>query len=157
VFILELCERMLIKWKMQRSVYTRHGLLQKDGLPMSPEQAMKHLEAKYVVLYFSASWCGPCRSYTPKLVELYQREERPSNVEFIFVSLDRELKSFETYYSKMPWKAFPYSSSVRQELPQALGIRVIPAAVVLSPHDEIITTEGRSSLSLDYLYNLCTQ
>ena len=39
-------------------------------LNASGEQVAKDvLEKKYVGLYFSASWCGPCRKFTPKLIE----------------------------------------------------------------------------------------
>ena len=31
----------------------------------------KKLEGKFVGLYFSASWCGPCRKEIPKLQEIY--------------------------------------------------------------------------------------
>ena len=39
-------------------------------LNSSGEQIAKDvLDQKYVGLYFSASWCGPCRKFTPKLIE----------------------------------------------------------------------------------------
>ena len=36
------------------------------------EVTLETLQSKDVVgLYFSAHWCGPCRAFTPKLVQLY--------------------------------------------------------------------------------------
>ena len=37
-------------------------LLNMDGESVSSDQ----LKKKYIGLYFSASWCGPCRKFTPK-------------------------------------------------------------------------------------------
>ena len=44
-------------------------LLNIDGESVSSDQ----LKNKYIGLYFSASWCGPCRKFTPRLVEFRNR------------------------------------------------------------------------------------
>ena len=47
-------------------------------------------QKKIYGLYFSAHWCGPCRKFTPKLVEYYNKivGEHPE-FEIIFVSSDK--------------------------------------------------------------------
>ena len=46
---------------------------------------------KYFAVYYSASWCAPCKAFTPKLVEFYNRIKPANpNFELIFVSRDRD-------------------------------------------------------------------
>jgi nucleoredoxin len=36
-------------------------------------EAVSPAKAKVLALYFSASWCKPCREFTPRLAELYKK------------------------------------------------------------------------------------
>ena len=88
----------------------------------STEKEVKDLvgEGKIVGLYFSAHWCPPCRAFTPQLAKWYRdfkKGENGSKFEIVFVSSDRDEKSFKEYYSEMPWLALPYEqrdAKVRQ-------------------------------------------
>lgn len=66
---------------------------------------------KYYALYFSASWCGPCRAFTPDLVRAY-RELKPAHPEFelIFISEDNSAGDMLAYMreDQMPWLAVKY-------------------------------------------------
>ena len=68
------------------------------------------VSAEYVGIYFSAHWCGPCRSFTPKLAEFYNKftKESPGKLEIVFVSSDGTDAEFNSYYAEMPWLALPY-------------------------------------------------
>lgn len=77
-------------------------------------------------IYFSASWCPPCRSFTPKLVDAVKKlRERGENVEVIFVSSDRDEKSFEEYFKKMEgFLAVPFKDVTARAILQ-VGFRSI--------------------------------
>ena len=64
---------------------------------------------KVVGIYFSAHWCPPCRGFTPELVKFYNANHEGKNFEIIFVSSDRDEKSFKEYYNDMPWLALAFS------------------------------------------------
>ncbi|MEM1222432.1 MAG: thioredoxin-like domain-containing protein, partial [Verrucomicrobiota bacterium] len=49
-------------------------------------------EKDYVLVYYSASWCPPCRKFTPGLVNFYKKKKQGNNFELIFVSSDRSAK-----------------------------------------------------------------
>jgi len=74
-----------------------------------PRQLRK---VRFYALYYSASWCGPCRAFTPNLVGFYN-EFKPSHPSFelIFVNEDRSESDMEAYMrdDSMPWPAVRYS------------------------------------------------
>jgi len=109
-------------------------LLSNTALSMDTADVLEN--ARLVALYFSAHWCGPCRSFTPMLAELYDHlhEKFPTHgLEIVFVSSDRDEQSFNQYYQKMPWKAIPFDQLqfVKQALNVTYGVRGIPSLVVL--------------------------
>ena len=49
---------------------------------------------KFVLFYFSAHWCMPCRKFTPLLSVTYEDLEDKSEVEVVFVSADEDKGGF---------------------------------------------------------------
>ncbi len=47
----------------------------------------KPANKKPILINFWATWCGPCRSEFPELVEI-DRDYRPKNLNFVIVSID---------------------------------------------------------------------
>ena len=98
------------------------------------------LKTKYIILYFSASWCGPCHRYTPKLVEWYTKERDPKQVEVILVGSDEDTASMKAYMKelKMPWPAFEMKGKAFEDIKKKYGGRGIPATVLLNEQDEVL-------------------
>ena len=66
---------------------------------------------------FSLVQCGPCRAFTPQLVETYKKVKKAGKkFEIIFCSSDREEESFREYYATMPWIALPFGDSRKKSL-----------------------------------------
>jgi thiol-disulfide isomerase/thioredoxin len=69
----------------------------KSGQDAKPSSKNPNL----IGLYFSASWCPPCKAFTPLLTEFYNTAKKtcPDEFEIIFVSSDRTQEEFDEYVS----------------------------------------------------------
>jgi len=116
------------------------------------ETTLESLKENDVVgIYFSASWCGPCRSFTPVLIELYKKLKADGKkFEVIFASNDNNEMSFKQYYAHMPWLAFPFGDDRITELGEAFGVEGIPTLVLIdAKNGQIITDDGRAAIASD--------
>ncbi|MFM8459637.1 MAG: thioredoxin-like domain-containing protein, partial [Chthoniobacterales bacterium] len=80
------------------------------------------LAGKVIGLYFSASWCGPCKMFTPELVKF--RDRNDEKFEVVFVSSDRSSDDQQDYMKEddMKWPAIPFDSPLRQQLGDKYGV-----------------------------------
>lgn len=101
------------------------------------------LKGKKIGLYFSASWCGPCKRFTPVLVEAYNELALKGDFEIVFVSADEDDESFNGYFSKMPWLAIPFSDSeARDRLDELFKVRGIPHLAILGEDGKVLSDSG---------------
>ena len=106
------------------------------------------LNGKMVAVYFSASWCGPCRGFTPDLVKFYNSVSKKSNLELVFVSSDQNDSSMKKYMKdyKMPWLAIPFGNQKIKELKRELGVTGIPTLVVYDKTGKLVTKTARNDV-----------
>jgi len=105
---------------------------------------------KFVGLYFSAHWCGPCKSFTPMLAAFYEqhKEIEEDDLEIIFLSSDRGQAQFSSYFKTMPWVAVPYDNQrKRSEISSTFGVNGIPTLIILSgANGKVKTFNGRDEV-----------
>jgi len=119
-----------------------------DGTKVTREE----LEGKYIALYFSAHWCGPCRSFTePVLKPVYLQalaDDKPW--EIIFVSSDQSKEEFDNYFAEMPWVAVPFEDRARKELLSTrFGVRGIPTLIMLDQDLNVVNKACTNAVMRD--------
>lgn len=103
-------------------------------------------KGKYILVDFWASWCGPCREETPRLVNLYG-QFKEKGFEIVSISLDGERKPWVKAIKKdkMIWyhgsdlKIFENTAAV------LYGITSIPQNILIDPYGKIIAKNLRGS------------
>ncbi|XP_021742650.1 probable nucleoredoxin 1 [Chenopodium quinoa] len=105
---------------------------------------VSRLVGKNILLYFAAHWCPPCRAFLPKLVEAYQQIKAiDNNFEVIFISSDKDLTSFEEFFTAMPWLAIPFGDKREAYLSRIFKVFGAPKLVAIGSDGKTITTEAR--------------
>lgn len=125
-----------------------HRVLQElDGKLVSMRTGKKaKLDAmrspEFVLLYFSAGWCDPCRQFSPKLVSFYEKNKKLAGKRFevIWISRDKGPKEMEDYARdcKFPWLAVAWK--MRRQIPvtQAYATGGIPDLVILDASGAVL-------------------
>ena len=118
-------------------------LLNMDGESVSSDL----LKRKYIGLYFSASWCGPCRKFTPRLIEF--RNKFVDDFEVILIGADGSAKAQANYMKKysMPWMAMKNQSPEAKQASNVSGVEFIPYLVVINSSGKIISKNGKAEIS----------
>ena len=120
----------------------------KDDLVCWRSGGMAHFDddalanKKLIGLYFSAHWCGPCRKFTPELVDYYNRvAPQHPELEIIFVSSDRSAVEMETYMREMnmPWPAIEYQKVRQKGAIAKYAGSGIPCLVVVDSNGKVIS------------------
>ena len=111
---------------------------------------LERLAGKVIGVYFSASWCGPCRQFTPMLAQIYaQAVQAGRKFEVVFVSADKDPASFMEYFKgHMPWLAVPYDAPQRQAIQARFQVNGIPHLKIFNAAGMLVDENAVQSRSL---------
>ena len=108
---------------------------------------------KVIGIYFSASWCGPCKQFTPLLTKFYEdMNKKGKKFEVVWVSRDQSQEQFINYYNEMPWLALTLDrlDTVGQTLASKYHMKGIPHLVIVDGYDaSVYTLDGRTKVMQD--------
>jgi len=126
-------------------------LVRLDGKKLKKCDDATH-PAKYYVFYYTASWCPPCRAFTPSLVKWYN-DNKNENVEIVLITSDRNEKAMEGYAAekKMPWPQLKLSKAKEFKDKFNHGVSGIPSVMVCDIDGKLL---GNYRSNLDGLTEL---
>jgi nucleoredoxin len=126
-------------------------LVRLDGKKLKKCDDATH-PAKYYVFYYTASWCPPCRAFTPSLVKWYN-DNKNENVEIVLITSDRNEAAMEGYAAekKMPWPQLKLSKAKEFKDKFNHEVRGIPSVMVCDIDGKLL---GNYRSNLDGLTEL---
>ena len=119
------------------------SLIDKSGNEFSTEV----LSGKMIGLYFSAGWCPPCKTFSPKIRDF--RNQNSEDFEIVMVSADSSSYAQLNYMKDMDMSgyALALNSPKTNQLYRQFSITGIPTVVILSPDGSILSQNGRSEIT----------
>lgn len=93
----------------------------------------------YLLVYWSASWCGPCRKFTPQLVKYYNENGGGKDFEIVLIGLDKTEKKMMRYMAneKMPWPAVSFDEKYATGA-KDFAVGGIPRLMIINQTGEVI-------------------
>lgn len=132
------------------STLTAQELLRPSFLPEKLEDAngkkmdSSALAGKYIGLYFSASWCGPCRAFTPKLKQ-FRDDHLDEGFEVVLVNFDKSNTEKRRYIrdAGMEWPSLPGARrKASKSLAETYQVKGYPTLIILDPSGNVVTNLG---------------
>ena len=100
-------------------------------------------DAELYVLYFGASWCGPCRKFSPGLVR-FVNESAGTNPRLAVMLMSGDEKDADMLEymkeEKMPWPAMPLARLQKTPLFLSQSAGYIPHLVVMDRHGLVLAS-----------------
>ena len=110
------------------------------------------------LIYFSASWCPPCRSFTPRLATFYSNQKKLNkNLEVVLASLDETENAFKAYFEKMPWLSIPFEERpLLESLSVKYGVASIPTLILVNSNGDLLNNDCRHKIedNPDHAYSI---
>lgn len=94
--------------------------------------------------YFSASWCPPCRGFTPILDAAYkQMLSNNCQIELVLVSSDQDPTAAAEYYKKMSFCMLDFNNTQKKSfLSQKYKVSGIPCLVIVHKSGKVASMTG---------------
>ena len=107
----------------------------------------ENLRGKYVLVKFTATWCGPCKMEVPVMLEAY-KQYHGKGLEIVSVYISDSAAEVKKFVEKeeLPWIIISESLSVKAGQPpqgETFGIQGVPTMLLVDKEGKILATDTR--------------
>jgi nucleoredoxin len=130
------------------SKFDKHLVVLDSSGKFAPFDASTLNGKKYIALYFSASWCPPCRKFTPTLVDFYKDfKTKHPNFELILVNHDQSADDMLAYMKgdNMIWPAVKYEDIEGLNLDSYDSQGGIPDLILFDANGKVLSDSFQGS------------
>ncbi len=108
-------------------------------------------KGKYVLLEFSASWCGWCKKEIPYLKRVFEQHKGDERFVMFTINLDkkRELWEQDVKEFNLPWKVISDLKAFNGPITDAYNVHGIPMIYLISPEGNIIEKNLRGEVMIN--------
>ena len=119
------------------------------------EYSLSALKGKYILLEFSASWCGWCKLEVPYLKQLYEKT-KGKNFVMLTVNLDEKRSKWEEDVKahQLPWPVISDLKGFNGGMSALYNIGGIPMTYLISPEGKILKKGLRREPMIQYITTL---
>jgi len=117
------------------SFFVGKTLINQEGHQLQADEVLADKDV--VLLYLSASWCGPCQAFTPRLKTLYEELcNEGAKIAVIFCSCDSDEDEMMGYFAEHGnYFAIPFGDEFAEEVQEEFGEDGIPHLGVINPEN----------------------
>jgi peroxiredoxin len=126
--------------------------------PQGDILSLKDIDAKYILIDFWASWCGPCISQVPDLQKAH-RDFNAMGFEILSVSLDAKADKWKAAISKhkLDWLHISDLRVWKSELAQSYNVTFVPFNLLVDQNGIIVAKNIHSKTLHIKLSELLTE
>lgn len=116
-------------------------------------------KGKYVLIEFSASWCGWCKKEIPFLKKVYEAHKDNDNFRMFTINLDDKREKWEKDVKELglPWPVISDLKAFKSEVTAAYNVHGIPMIFLISPDGRIVANNLRGEKMIQTVDRLLTE
>ena len=145
LFALSACFSVQAESKVSEVVKEKTSVLKGAKFVKTPPKE----DAKYYVLLYSASWCGPCQMEMPNIVKLYKRDfKKNPELELIHISADKNNEDALKWAKevKAPFPVMLPEDKISHEILNQRSSGGIPHMVIVNAEGKKIASDHPAKL-----------
>ena len=104
--------------------------------PSGNEFSTEQLKGKVIYIDVWATWCSPCVEKIPKMYALQEEFKDQNQIQFLFVSVDKDLDKWKDYISKLPGDGMHINAN-SSDIYKDYMMGGVPQYIVIDSHGNI--------------------